>query len=222
MNTSPQKQAELPFSVTPFYLERDGRQIGFVQPSDKDAVIDSVPEEKYQNDKFLPYWAEHWPSAGPFFSHILGQAIEPDTIACELGCGLGVVSSGLAIRDIQVVAVDIAFESCQFAAYNIAAQHKIPRVVCCDWRNLPFRRPFDLIVASDVLYEERWIPVLIDAVDLLLTHNGKALIADPCRRYWSRFKTAAEGRGFMSRIVHEEQLEVSNIRVEICELTRKR
>lgn len=211
----------LPFEVSQFHLELEGKRYTFVQPADHDAVMDSVPEEKYQQDKFLPYWAENWPSAGPFFSFVAKQPILPDSAACELGCGLGVVASGLSIKDIPVVAVDIAAESCLFAAHNIALQQTIPRVVCADWRALPFKKQFDLVVASDVLYEERWIPILIEAIDLHMTQKGKAWIADPCRRYWQKFKTASEERGFHCRVVYAEQLPASNVRIEICELTRK-
>ena len=48
------------------------------------------------------------------------------------------------------------------------------RVVCADWRRLPFRKRFDLIVASDVLYEERWIDPILDCIEQF---GGAAWIA---------------------------------------------
>ena len=54
----------------------------------------------------------------------------------------------------------------------------------CDWSApgpLLERAPFDLVLASDVLYERRNVRQLLDLLPRLVTPRGLILIADPGR-----------------------------------------
>jgi len=213
-------QPHLPFKTSTFTLTHESGTCTFLLPADPDAVIDTVPEAAFEKDRFLPYWAEHWPSASPFFSYLMSAQLHQSTRALELGCGLGVLTTALSVKQLFTVALDISPESCLFAAHNIRQSGEASRVLSADWRALPFTCRFDLVVASDVLYEERWIEVILDTLDTLLTSKGKALIADPCRRYWEPFKKAALKRGYTLRTVHTSTVNQGGTTVEIIELGR--
>ena len=210
---------ELPFETAEFTLSADNMSFTFLQPSDADAVLDSVPESAYTKDRFLPYWAENWPSAAPFFSLLHRQNIRPASTVLDLGTGLGILATALSAKGVFIVGLDISPDSCQFAAFNMRRNNEVARVVCADWRAFPFNCRFDLIVASDILYEERWIPVILDALDLLLQSNGCAWIADPCRRFWVPFKNAATARQYSIRTLHHEPASSSG-KIEIIELRK--
>jgi len=176
--------------------------------------------EQYANDYYLPYWAERWPSSSAFFSFITQHPISEKKLILELGCGLGVIASPLAASGHYVVATDVAPQGCRVAAYNIAANNGVPRVVCADWRHLPVKARFDCIVASDVLYEERWINPILDCIDRFLGIDGFTWIADPCRRFWDPFKRHAIERGFLCRSLERIPDTDSPTIVEILEITR--
>lgn len=55
---------------------------------------------------------------------------------------------------------------------------------------------FDLVLAADVLYEQRNVPALSDLIPNLLTPEGEALISDPRRRDTPDFHKAMKERGF--------------------------
>lgn len=189
-------------------------------PADVDDVFDAIVEEQYEKDRFLPYWAERWPSSTHFLSFVMNAAVPSSTRICELGCGLGIVAAALANKGHTVIATDIALDGCRFARHNIAANGGTARVVCADWRTMPFNKPFDLIVASDILYEERWIGPILDCIDTLLARNGEAFIADPCRRFWELFKVRAKEREYSISVRERSLIDNGKTTVEIVSLSR--
>ena len=179
------------------HLFPGGFTLRMAVPDDPDAVLDTLTDEEYERDRFLPYWAEQWPSSRPLLEFLSRRTIPPDWNICELGSGLGIIAAALAVRtDAFTVATDIAHHGCCFTAYNIGANGGIPRVVCSDWRHHPFKNRFDALIASDVLYEERWIDPIIHSIGELLKRDGRAWIADPCRRFWPAFKKQIAAHGF--------------------------
>jgi len=55
---------------------------------------------------------------------------------------------------------------------------------------------FDLVLAADVMYEERSTRSLARIVPGLLEHGGEALFADPGRRYEPLFRELMQENGF--------------------------
>lgn len=187
-------------------------------PSDPDEVLDTVTDDVYNKDRFLPYWAEHWPSSEPFSHFISSQSLSGIENVCELGSGLGVLSTVLSYRGKTVYSIDISYESCCYASCTMMVNKLTPKMVCADWRHLPFKGFFDLMVASDVLYEERWIAVILDCIKQHLAPGGKALIADPCRCHWETFKRKALLANFSVDILHSAFINNGKSVVEILQL----
>lgn len=67
-----------------------------------------------------------------------------------------------------------------------------------DWHSPDTREfgRFDLVLAADVLYEQRNVPALSTLIPDLLTSEGEALISDPRRRDTPDFQKAMEERSF--------------------------
>ena len=183
-----------------------------------------MTEEQYEKDKFLPYWAQQWPSCLPLFNYlsIHASSIIPSSgIICEMGSGLGIVSMLLASGKNRIVATDIAPDACRYSAYNMRRYIPLPMVLCSDWRASPFTIKFDCIIASDILYEQRWISIVLDFLQLSLNHNGSAIIADPRRQWWLEFQNAAADRGFTLNKTWQEVVNQGKTTVEIMHLTLK-
>lgn len=211
---------KLPFQSKSI-LYNDGHQhLRITLPVNPDVVFDTITEEQYAKDKFLPYWAELWPSTSLLLTYLNRHPIPDNFRVCELGCGLGIISTSLALHHEFIVATDIAFHGCEFTSYNIMTNGGIARTVCTDWRHLPFRSgTFDLIIASDVLYEERWISPLLQSTSQL-SEKGRLLVADPCRRFWQPFKDQVNGYGLNQRLLEHETTADGKTTVEILEVTK--
>jgi 2-polyprenyl-3-methyl-5-hydroxy-6-metoxy-1,4-benzoquinol methylase len=208
------------FKETDLVIKSKNGTLNFTCPANPDEVLDSITEEQYEKDCFLPYWAELWPSSKVFFEFIDKQHFPSGTLVCELGCGLGIISSLLASKGCTVISVDIAIDGCGYTHTNIERNGFTPRVICGDWRNIALKKRFDIVAASDVLYESRWIHPVLSCIGSLLKENGKAWIADPCRRHWEEFKTAAISSGFKSRICANGLTDNKLTKVEIIELIK--
>lgn len=205
---------------TTFALPFAGRAIHFYRPRDPVALMNAVTEAEFSRDEQLPYWSEHWPAADALFAYLAQCSLPPCDRLCEVGCGLGVISTLLALRGLPLTAAfDISPAACRWARANLRRNRQIAAVVCADFRRPPFRTQFDLIVGSDVLYEARWVEAVVAFLTASLAKGGTALIADPCRTHWPRFLQDADRAGLSASIVHRAVLNEGKTMVEVARLT---
>jgi predicted nicotinamide N-methyase len=156
------------------------RELVIVHPRHPDALID---EEAFARDEYLPYWAELWPS-GIALARVVEQRVEPDMRVVELGCGLAVPSIAAALAGARALATDWSSDGLAFAAANAARNGARIETAQVDWfrpHELVARGPWDLILAADVLYENRNVAPLLDLLPSLAGSRGRVLLADPGR-----------------------------------------
>jgi SAM-dependent methyltransferase len=201
-----------------FTLCENGRSWNFVKPANPDAVLDAVPERLFDEQRFLPYWAELWPASEVLFSFLERRIFPRTHLICDLGCGLGVASACLIARGHSVVSLDISLDSCAYTRANTLRYAKRSCAVCASWHNPPFSRPFGLVVASDILYEDQCLDPVCRFLSLCLAPAGRALIADPCRPQWPVFKQKIEALGMSHRVAHRAVINGGKTTVEILEI----
>ena len=122
------------------------------RPDDPESLID---EERFEEDEFLPYWAELWPS-GLALAGYVGTLDLAGRRVLEVGCGLALPSFAAALAGADVLATDWAPEALELDEGNAAANGLVSRRR--SWtgaRRAPRVPAFDLVLAADVLYEER-------------------------------------------------------------------
>ena len=133
-----------------------GEALSLCHPANADELIS---EEDYVRDERLPYWADVWPSSVVLAEHVR-RAEGASRRLLELGCGIGLVAASAARAGFDVTATDYYDDALEFARLNVAtnAGREI-RARLVDWRNLPDDLgTFNVVVASDVLYEPRYGP----------------------------------------------------------------
>ena len=141
-----------------------------------------------------PYWAIPWPSGVK-----LAQALaERDDLAgkrvLELGCGLAIPSIVAARAGARITATDGSPDAVVFAAHNLALNDVEGEVALADWREggeLVEQAPWDLVIASDVLYLRHNVEALLEFLPRLITPGGEALVSDPNRAGGRDFAAAA-------------------------------
>lgn len=138
-----------------------------------------------------------WPSG-----HVLAQAMSRFDIQgkriLELGCGIGLASIVLMQRGADVIASDMHPLAEPFLAYN-AALNALPAVHYRQlrWdRELPALGTFDLIIASDVLYERAQTDLMADVILRHAKPSAEVVITDPGRGNSARFSRMLEQQGF--------------------------
>jgi predicted nicotinamide N-methyase len=178
----------------------DGRDVRLLRPRDSEALLD---EDAFEHEEFLPYWAELWPSSLALANTIAGRALK-GARTLELGCGLGLASIAAALAGGRVLATDWSPAAIEMTATNAERNDAALETLVCSWTQpqpLLERAPWDLVLASDVLYEARNVDVL---VDLLPRLGSDIYLADPGRAPAARFlEAAAETFKLDSRTVSE-------------------
>lgn len=150
------------------------------RPADADALI---AEEAFEREEFLPYWASLWPSAIALARELSRRSLR-GARTLELGCGLGLPSLAAARSGGRVTATDWSSEAIAAAAENAAVNDVELATRVCGWAEpgpLLDAAPWDLVLASDVLYERRNGQLLLDLLPRLIHPGGEVLIADPDR-----------------------------------------
>jgi predicted nicotinamide N-methyase len=155
------------------------RTISLLHPA---SAEDLINERDFARDERLPYWAEIWPSARILSAEVLRMPGN-DARVIELGCGSGLVACCAAIAGFQVTVSDYYEDATRFARVNAWRNAGVAiRARMIDWRAIPAKLGrFDLVLASDVLYERPYGALVAGAISKLLAPSGKAIVADPGR-----------------------------------------
>jgi predicted nicotinamide N-methyase len=165
----------------------NGRDLRLLRPRDAEALLD---EHAFEHEEYLPYWAELWPSALALARAVGNRALH-GAHTLELGCGLGLPSIAAALAGGRVLATDWSTEAIAMTAANAERNGATLETLVCSWtapQPLLARAPYDLILASDVLYEARNADVLLELLPKL---GNDVWLADPGRKPAARFLTHA-------------------------------
>lgn len=171
----------------------EGGEVTLETPRSADELIS---ESDFERDERLPYWADVWPSSTAL-AGVVAALDGRGKRALELGCGLGLVTIGALRAGFDVLATDYYDDALLFARRNGASATGVePRTRHVDWRAFPpDLGTFDLVLASDVLYEREYATLVANAIVASLAPGGVALVADPGRVALLSFVTACEQRG---------------------------
>ena len=139
-----------------------------------------------------------WP-AGRLLAQAM-HAIELDgQRILELGCGIGLASLVLQRRGADVIASDMHPLAEPFLAYN-SALNQLPAV---HYRQLQWDVPlptlgqFDVIIASDVLYEQGHAELVSNVIERHANADAQVIITDPGRGNSARFTRRMEAQGYL-------------------------
>lgn len=154
-----------------------GRDIVLARPREWEGLL---TEESFEREELLPYWAHLWASAVALAQAVAHERVEGLRVL-ELGCGLGLPSIAAARAGALVTATDWSPAATRATARNAALNAVELEVATVDWSQadcLLARAPWDLVLASDVLYERPMSKRLLGLLPLL---GPAVLLADPGR-----------------------------------------
>jgi predicted nicotinamide N-methyase len=143
----------------------------------------------------IPYWARSWPSGVALAGALAADPPRPGRRVLELGCGLGLPSIVAARAGALVLATDGSTDAVAYAAHGMALNEVEGEVAHVDWGEhgeaLTERGPWDLVLASDVLYTRQNVDVALRLFGRMLALGGELVIADPDRAGTRDFLAAA-------------------------------
>jgi len=179
------------FDVVEERIELPSACLSLLRPRDSEELLD---EEAFEREEFLPYWADLWPSARALAAHLTRLPLSGMRVL-ELGCGLGVPSLVAALAGAEVLATDWSADALRFVDLNAARNGAALETRLVRWddpRALQDETSFDLVVAADVLYEQRNVDQLLGLLPEVTAPGGRVVLMDPDRVPAQRFLREAE------------------------------
>jgi predicted nicotinamide N-methyase len=158
-------------------VELPGGALRLLQPEESAGIPDDGPVEWAP---LAPYWSVLWRS-GVALARAVSASGPVGLRVVELGCGLGAPSLAAALGGAEVLATDGDPEALDLVARNARLNGVQVETATVDWAapdELVARGPFDLVLASDVLYERGSVARLLKLLPRLAP---EAWIADPGR-----------------------------------------
>ena len=150
-----------------------------------DDLVDQVSDDEFNQDERLPYWAELWPSAIALSEYILiNRPFFAGKSIIELGCGIGLTTMALIkTSPQQLIATDYEEQALENTRKNFSLNKikELPQMQLLDWREPDIDQKFDVIIASDIAYEERFFQPFINLFQLILKKDGSIILAEPNR-----------------------------------------
>jgi ETFB lysine methyltransferase len=196
----------------------DERTFSILKPANPD---DLIREEDFVKDERLPYWADVWPSSIVLAEKLL-ELKGAGRTALELGCGVGLSTLAATSAGFDVLSTDYYEDALDVTRANVFRNlGTIARTRMVDWRHFPEDLGrFDLVFASDVLYEKEYAELLPLLLRRLLVPGGIALIADPGRVAAPTFVEACEQSRLAIRLKETRPFEAGEIkqRIDIYEV----
>lgn len=178
-----------------------------VEVPDAEQLLDQhVMSEPSSSGSLDPYWAVLWDASirtaqfcraylADFFQAKKAGSAQSRNVL-EIGCGLGVVGIAVAQMGFAVTFTDIVPDAVAAALKN-AARNNCANCTghVLDWRQ-PLNHRYDIIVGSDVLYEEQLHAPLLNTLQQMLNRGGEVLIGDPGRSHAATFAERATAGGW--------------------------
>lgn len=161
--------------------------------------IDGVLEEviKHPNpDENTPYWTELWPSSIALGEFISNRILRGKSV---LGLGSGVGAAEMVARHhgANVILSDNQEDALRITELNwIINFGESPQVINLDWRQPNINSKFEILLASDVAYEQRLFRPLLDTFRKLLASNGEIYLSEPNRPIAEEFFDLLEKQEF--------------------------
>jgi predicted nicotinamide N-methyase len=176
-----------PYQTQTATLDLEGLTVAITHITNLDELLDALIEkgedhEDYR-DQRIPYWADLWHAAIALGKYLVREnIIQTGLKVTEIGCGLGLPGIVAGMLGAEVLLTDYLEEPLEFLKINWEQNLKAPlQTLKMDWRQPAEHLQTDLLLASDVAYEQRFFTDLEHAFKQMMKPGGRIIITEPSR-----------------------------------------
>eukprot|EP00472_Partenskyella_glossopodia_P011382 CAMPEP_0197523908 /NCGR_PEP_ID=MMETSP1318-20131121/8732_1 /TAXON_ID=552666 /ORGANISM="Partenskyella glossopodia, Strain RCC365" /LENGTH=287 /DNA_ID=CAMNT_0043076733 /DNA_START=387 /DNA_END=1247 /DNA_ORIENTATION=- len=159
------------------------------------------------------YWAQVWPAALVLAQHVIENGDGMSGKSCvELGCGMGLPGVCAAVKGASAVLMtdgeELAVKAAQLAA-DVNGVGERATADTLDWRRGVGEKTYDVVMASEALYDEANTTPFARTVGKLVAPGGRVLIGNrelpPARPYLEDFLRIAQEEEGLKLVSHERK-----------------
>lgn len=166
-----------------FPVQIGERELQFHKPKNIDRFINA--DDVMEN---FPLWAKIWEASIVLMQHMADFPVVPDRRILELGSGLGVAGITTAALGHDVTLSEYNQDALNFLRANAEANNcghlSIHQL---DWFKPEIEETFDLIIGSEIVYQDSAVEALGDIFEKLLSPEGKVILTERVRSTGSVF-----------------------------------
>lgn len=171
------EQIRQKYKIETVSLRMAGKVLQVLQIEDFESYIEELVETKPVGVLDLPYWAKLWESSF-ILAYFLGkQPVVPWQRMLEIGAGMGIVGLYASLCGHNVTITDIEEDALQFAKANVLLNDSKAKVRKLDWNTPEIEEPYEVIFGSEVIYDRKTYPLLVDFLRRALAPNGTIFLA---------------------------------------------
>ena len=183
-----------------------GKEIKLYITADFEALITDLEDEEQ-----VPCWAAVWPAAYGLAHHIWEHInFSSGEEVLELGAGMGLPGIVCGLKGACLTLSDFNPLALEMAQYNARANGVEPELLLADWRRFPEEKQFDIIIASDILYDPKLNPSLGPIFHKNLRSGGRVFIAHPQRQATYDFIQDWYDASLFTQQIHWETVELQD------------
>lgn len=178
-----------------------GREIELDVVDDVESLITDLSDADQ-----VPCWAEIWPAARALARYIWEHVDISGKSVIELGCGLGLPGTVSALKGAGVTFSDYNPDAVQLSINNSLINHTTAKGHVGDWRSFKQEEKFDWIIGSDVFYDPKLNPYVLEIFFRNLKPDGQLLLSHQRRQ---------PTYDFVRKVM--ERLQMQEIRLDVIE-----
>lgn len=176
----------MPFSLEQFQSDYDAEifpvkigkhELRFYKPKSIDRFIN--PDDLMDG---FPLWAKIWEASAVLVQYMADLPVKPERRILELGSGLGVAGICAAVLGHHIMLTEYNPDALNFLRANAEINHcRHLTVHHLDWVKPTLEGTFDLIIGSEIVYQESTVKALGGIFEQFLAPRGKVILAEGIR-----------------------------------------
>ncbi len=201
-----------PYQTQTDTLDLHGLAVNITHITNGDELLDALIKKGEDHEDYLdqriPYWADLWHSAIALGRYLVREnIISPGLRVTEIGCGLGLPGIVAGMLGAEVTLTDYLPEPLDFLKKNWSQNLQVPlQTLTMDWRKPAELLQTDLLLASDVAYEQRFFADLEHAFKKMMKPGGRIILTEPSRQM---------ARGFIEKLRHRSDYKLRLTKEEV-------
>lgn len=160
-----------------FPVKVSGHELQFHKPINIERFID--PEDLMSG---FPLWAKIWEASAVLLHYMADLQVDPEKRILELGSGLGVTGIASMVLGHNITLTEYDPHALNFLKANAQINQCEPALIQhLDWFQPELKGSFELIIGSEIIYQEKTVNALGALFEKYLAPEGKVLIAERVR-----------------------------------------